>query len=131
MLFSGLVCLKTTATHQRSAIQLKEESEAEGCEVWGEEHHKQGGGGELIKGMDYLFAKQWHFACLPNSCCVLSSGPQLGRLPHARTHTACSQSVICLFIPLFIYLSVCLFVFFTVSGHRNRGRGGVADAGQD
>lgn len=28
--------------------------------------------GVLIKGMDYLFASQWHFACLPNSCCGLS-----------------------------------------------------------
>lgn len=25
----------------------------------------------LIKGMDYLFASRWHFACLPNSCCGL------------------------------------------------------------
>lgn len=29
--------------------------------------------GVLIKGMDYLFASQWHFACLPNSCCGLST----------------------------------------------------------
>lgn len=29
--------------------------------------------GVLIKGMDYLFASRWHFACLPNSCCGLST----------------------------------------------------------
>lgn len=29
--------------------------------------------GVLFKGVGYLFASWWHFACLPNSCCGLSS----------------------------------------------------------
>lgn len=56
-------CLKTKSCHRLLISKKKKKAR---------DQDKEGDVvvvGVLIKGMDYLFASQWHFACLPNSCC--------------------------------------------------------------